>query len=92
MKSLWRDESGIAGAYIRVIVSVIMVAIVWICLNEFVFRLGSATLSISTDPNFSGTSTLLLYLWRVCPVILLICDIIFALWVSHREQPSYGGM
>jgi len=90
MKSLWRDEAGLVGAYIRVIVSVIMVAIVFIVMNEFVLRLGSATNSISTNPGFSGTSSLLLYLWRLTPVVLLIAAVIYAIWASVREQPSYG--
>jgi len=90
MKSLWRDEKGIAGAYIRILISVIMVSLVWIFLNEFVFRVGSATLGISTDPSFSGTESLLMYMWRFTPVVLLICSVIWGIWVAHRERPTYG--
>jgi len=90
-KSLWENQQGLVGAYIRVIISVIMVAIVFIVMNEFVLRLGSATNSISTNPGFSGTSSLLLYLWRMAPIVLLISAIVWAIWVSHREQPGVYG-
>lgn len=90
MRSLWQDERGLTGAYLRVVISVIIVSLVWICMNEFVFRISAASLSWSTDPSFPGTRGLLLYIWRITPVVILIGTIIGAILIAHKERPMYG--
>jgi len=91
LRELAKDTSGLAGSYLRIIISLIIVSLCWIVLQEFVLRIYNATSAVSTDPNFAGTSSLLMYMFRALPVVLFISAIMWGIWIAHREPPSYGG-
>ena len=89
-RSLMKDEGGLTGALIRVILSIIMVSLIFIILNEVVLRIGNMSLQLATDPQ--SNTALLLWIWRIVPVCLLIFAVIYGIMAAVRERPSgvYG--
>lgn len=90
MRSLLKDQRGLAGTYIRIIIVIVMVALTFIILNEFVFRVGDMSAGWSSNPTFSSDKTVLLYIWRVIPITMLFGAIIWGVLMAHRERPTYA--
>jgi len=89
MRSLWRDERGLTVAYLTVIITVIFCSLLWICLNEFVLRVGNLAITWNTDP--SSNIPLILFLWRMLPIVILLGCVIWAIWTSMRERSGVYG-
>lgn len=89
MRALLREERGIVGAYIRVLIVVAAVAIGWLVLNEVVVKVGAIAQDMSSDPSASNVIVLVLKLWRIFPIVLFVGAMIWAVLMSSREEPYY---
>lgn len=61
----------------------------WICLNEFVLRVGNLAVAWNTDP--SSNIPLILWLWRMVPVVILLGCVVWALMAAVRDRSAVYG-
>lgn len=90
MKGLRNDECGVAIALITFFITIVAVALCWICMNELVLHAGNWA-SNFPPANFGITLTILITMWRMTPVALLFCAVAYVLLKGHRSSSQYGG-
>lgn len=79
---LLNDERGSAAAYLAFLAIVIIGAIVWIALNEFVLYVGDWVATTGTEDG--GTWAALLVLMRMTPIVILISAFTWAIVRAHK--------
>lgn len=85
MRSLMKDERGIVIAYITVFIVLIIVSLIWICMNEVILRVSDYATEQTTE-SYGDTFNILIMLWRATPVVLLLGAVMGALREAHKPS------
>lgn len=82
MRNVFTDERGSATAYLTFVAIVIIGALVWIAVNEFVLHIGDWAAAAGAADG--GTWANILVLVRLTPIIVLLAAFTWAVVQSHR--------
>lgn len=86
---MFRDQKGIAIAFITFFIAVVAVSVTWIAMNELVLHVGDYATNFP-PARYGITLTILFTLWRATPVALLFCLVAYVLLKAHKSS-RYGG-
>lgn len=84
------DERGSFPVVANVIAYVVIGALIWIIFNEMVMVSFSHFQSGSHASSLGGTGDIMLFVWRLIPLLLLIFAVIWGIVVSHRQSHPLG--
>lgn len=85
-KSLLKDQRGLVFAYITVLGVVVGIGVCWIIFNEVVIHIGDVVETLGTSQGIDIWH-LIVFLWRILPVVLILGAFLWAILLATREEP-----
>jgi len=88
VRSLLSEEHGAVYPYIVFWIIIIFAALCWIAMNEVILHVGDWVSTGATESS-GGTWPILITLFRMTPVVIILCSFLWAVVQSHREGATY---